>query len=105
MSACDCLQVTLELGGKSPLIIYDDCDMEQAIATADVGLFANGGQCCVASSRIFVQVGVSPPRLALGIQANPCQTRQMYSVGRLLYNLCQRHRFSALLVTRPILPG
>ena len=48
-------RVTLELGGKSPLIIYDDCDMDQAIEVASLGLFANGGQCCVASSRIFVQ--------------------------------------------------
>ena len=49
-------RITLELGGKSPLIIYDDCDMDQAIDVSMVGLFANGGQCCVASSRIFVQV-------------------------------------------------
>lgn len=48
-------RVTLELGGKSPLIIYDDCDMDQAIEVSSLGLFANGGQCCVASSRIFVQ--------------------------------------------------
>ena len=48
-------RVTLELGGKSPLIIYDDCDMDQAIEVSELGLFANGGQCCVASSRIFVQ--------------------------------------------------
>ena len=51
-------RVTLELGGKSPLIIYDDCDIDQAIEVSAVGLFANGGQCCVASSRIFVQEGI-----------------------------------------------
>ena len=49
-------RVTLELGGKSPMIIYDDCDMDAAVATAQVGLFLNQGQCCCATSRIFVQV-------------------------------------------------
>lgn len=51
-------RVTLELGGKSPMIIYDDCDMDAAVATAQVGLFLNQGQCCCATSRIFVQDSV-----------------------------------------------
>jgi len=50
-------RVTLELGGKSPLIVFADADMEQAAAAADVGLFLNGGQCCCASSRIYVEEG------------------------------------------------
>lgn len=51
-------KVTLELGGKSPLIIFDDADVEQALTSAHVGLFLNQGQCCCASSRIFVQEGI-----------------------------------------------
>jgi len=47
-------RVTLELGGKSPLIICDDADLDQAADTAHVGLFLNHGQCCCASSRIMV---------------------------------------------------
>ena len=47
-------RVTLELGGKSPLIICDDADLEQAADAAQIGLFLNHGQCCCASSRIFV---------------------------------------------------
>ena len=47
--------VTLELGGKSPLIIFDDADLDQALGAAQVGLFLNQGQCCCASSRLFVQ--------------------------------------------------
>merc|ERR1711920_835685 len=48
-------RVTLELGGKSPMIVCDDADLDQAVAAADFGLFFNAGQCCCASSRLFVQ--------------------------------------------------
>lgn len=47
-------KVTLELGGKSPLIICKDADLDQAAISAHLGLFVNMGQCCCASSRIFV---------------------------------------------------
>lgn len=45
-------KLTLELGGKSPLIICKDADMDQALGVAHIGLFLNQGQCCCASSRI-----------------------------------------------------
>lgn len=48
-------RVTLELGGKSPNIILDDCDLEQAVEGAHFALFFNMGQCCCAGSRTFVQ--------------------------------------------------
>lgn len=47
-------RVTLELGGKSPVIVYDDADLEAAIAGAAAGIFTNSGQACTAGSRIFV---------------------------------------------------
>jgi len=50
--------VTLECGGKSPLIVFDDADLEQAVNAADVGLFLNQGQCCIAASRLYVQEGI-----------------------------------------------
>ncbi|KAI6013728.1 aldehyde dehydrogenase [Pisolithus microcarpus] len=50
--------VTLELGGKSPNIIFDDADLEQAVHWAMLGVFFNQGQCCIAGSRIFVQEGI-----------------------------------------------
>ncbi|RXW14222.1 hypothetical protein EST38_g11633 [Candolleomyces aberdarensis] len=50
--------VTLELGGKSPTIIFDDANVEQAIKWAAGGLFFNMGQMCTAGSRVFVQEGV-----------------------------------------------
>jgi aldehyde dehydrogenase (NAD+) len=46
--------VTLELGGKSPLIVLEDADLELATSVANIGLFLNMGQCCCASSRVFV---------------------------------------------------
>jgi aldehyde dehydrogenase (NAD+) len=46
--------VTLELGGKSPLIVCEDADIDQAVALAHFGLFFNQGQVCCASSRIYV---------------------------------------------------
>jgi len=51
-------KVTLELGGKSPLIICKDADLDQAAVAAHVGLFINAGQCCCASSRLFVHEDV-----------------------------------------------
>ncbi|KAK7441049.1 hypothetical protein VKT23_016833 [Stygiomarasmius scandens] len=50
--------VSLELGGKSPNIIFDDADLEQAIKWASVGIFSNMGQVCCAGSRIYVQEGI-----------------------------------------------
>nr|ALG75775.1 aldehyde dehydrogenase 5 [Tricholoma vaccinum] len=50
--------VTLELGGKSPTIIFDDADIEQALKWASHGIFFNMGQSCVAGSRIFIQEGI-----------------------------------------------
>lgn len=51
-------KVTLELGGKSALIICDDADLDQAADAAHIGLFLNHGQCCCASSRIFVDAKI-----------------------------------------------
>lgn len=48
-------RVTLELGGKSANIVFDDCDLERAAATAPYGVFDNAGQDCCARSRILVQ--------------------------------------------------
>lgn len=46
--------VTLELGGKSPHIVFDDVDVDRAVANAMFGIFTNCGQVCTSGSRIFV---------------------------------------------------
>ncbi|WP_046301972.1 aldehyde dehydrogenase family protein [Mycobacterium sp. UM_Kg27] len=51
-------KVTLELGGKSPVLIYDDADIDMAITMAAFGTFVHSGQACVCGSRIFAQRGV-----------------------------------------------
>ena len=51
-------RVTLELGGKSANIVFDDCDLERAAATAPYGVFDNAGQDCCSRSRILVQRNV-----------------------------------------------
>uniref|UniRef100_A0A8H7XRG9 Aldehyde dehydrogenase domain-containing protein n=1 Tax=Psilocybe cubensis TaxID=181762 RepID=A0A8H7XRG9_PSICU len=47
--------VTLELGGKSPFIVFDDCDFEDMLPKAVASFTSNSGQVCIAGSRIYVQ--------------------------------------------------
>ena len=51
-------KVTLELGGKSPVVVFDDANLKAAIPMAAFGTFIHSGQACVCGSRIFVQRGV-----------------------------------------------
>ncbi|MGV0792671.1 aldehyde dehydrogenase family protein [Mycolicibacterium sp. XJ1819] len=57
-AAAQVKRVTLELGGKSANIVFDDCDLQRAAATAPYGVFDNAGQDCCARSRILVQRNV-----------------------------------------------
>ncbi|KAK1066772.1 mitochondrial aldehyde dehydrogenase [Friedmanniomyces endolithicus] len=50
--------ITLETGGKSPLLVFDDADMDQAIKWSHAGIMSNMGQICTATSRILVQEGI-----------------------------------------------
>ena len=54
-AAGDLKRVTLELGGKSPDIVFADADLDKAIPGAAMGVFANSGQACCAGTRIFVE--------------------------------------------------
>lgn len=51
-------KLSLELGGKNPNIIFDDCNFEDALKTTVHSSFANQGQICLCGSRIFVQRGI-----------------------------------------------
>ncbi|WP_339686993.1 aldehyde dehydrogenase family protein [Gimesia maris] len=51
-------RLTFELGGKSPNVVFADCDLDAAVAGAEFGLFFNQGQCCCAGSRLFVEESV-----------------------------------------------
>ncbi|EXJ91722.1 hypothetical protein A1O3_00272 [Capronia epimyces CBS 606.96] len=51
-------RVTLELGGKSPAVVFDDCDLENAVTWTVRALTANTGQICYAATRVYVQEGI-----------------------------------------------
>jgi acyl-CoA reductase-like NAD-dependent aldehyde dehydrogenase len=53
-SAATLKKVSMELGGKNPQIIFDDCDWDAAVDAAVYGIFFNAGQCCNSGSRILV---------------------------------------------------
>ncbi|RDD40374.1 Retinal dehydrogenase 2 [Trichoplax sp. H2] len=55
VGASNLKKISLELGGKSPNIIFDDVDVDEALQWAHLGVFFNNGQCCTAGSRVFVQ--------------------------------------------------
>lgn len=52
------MPVSLELGGKSPTIVFDDADLDVALAGVLFGIFSSSGQSCIAGSRLFVQRGI-----------------------------------------------
>jgi aminomuconate-semialdehyde/2-hydroxymuconate-6-semialdehyde dehydrogenase len=51
-------KLSLELGGKNPNIIFEDCDFEEMLSTTMRSSFANQGQICLCGSRIFIQRGI-----------------------------------------------
>jgi betaine-aldehyde dehydrogenase len=65
-------RVTLELGGKSPLVVFDDADLEQAVSAAMLANFYTQGEVCTNGTRVFVQRALAPrflQRLAERTQA------------------------------------
>ncbi len=56
--------VTMELGGKSPLLIFDDADLDNAVGGAILGNFYSSGQVCSNGTRVFVQKGIKEAFLA-----------------------------------------
>ncbi len=51
-------QISLELGGNAPFIVFDDADLDLALTALMAAKFRNAGQACIASNRILVQEGV-----------------------------------------------
>lgn len=52
--------VSLELGGKSPALIFDDAHLENAVKHTSISFLMNSGQICFASTRVLVQEGIAP---------------------------------------------
>ncbi|QYZ68213.1 NAD-dependent succinate-semialdehyde dehydrogenase [Neotabrizicola shimadae] len=57
-AADNVLKCSMELGGNAPFIVFDDADLDAAVAGAMVSKFRNNGQTCVCANRIYVQAGV-----------------------------------------------
>jgi len=60
--------VSLELGGKSPILVFDDADLESAVNGVIAGNFGAAGQSCVAGSRVFIQSGIREKFLQILIE-------------------------------------
>lgn len=58
MASATMKNITLETGGKSPLLVFDDADLDQAVKWSHIGIMSNQGQICTATSRILVQEGI-----------------------------------------------
>jgi len=58
MASATMKNITLETGGKSPLIVFDDAYLDQAVKWSHIGIMSNQGQICTATSRILVQEGI-----------------------------------------------
>lgn len=63
------IPATLELGGKSPNIFFDDCNFEKAIDGLQLGILFNQGEVCAAGSRIFVQEGIYDKFMEAAVKA------------------------------------
>ena len=67
-------KVTLELGGKSPNIVFNDADIDRTIPGAASAIFFNHGQCCCAGSRLYVEKGIFD-KVVEGVAAQADQIR------------------------------
>jgi len=63
-SAPNLLRLSLELGGHAPFIVFDDCDLDAAVAGAIASKFRNAGQTCVCANRFYVQEAVQAKFIA-----------------------------------------
>ncbi|KAJ5176378.1 Aldehyde dehydrogenase [Penicillium canariense] len=77
MASVNLKNITLETGGKSPLVVFDDADLEQAVEWAHIGIMYNQGQICTATSRILVQDKIYDKFLA----AFKAQVKNVSKVG------------------------
>ena len=72
----------MELGGNAPFIVFDDADLEAAVAGAVASKYRNAGQTCVCANRIFVQSGIYD-RFAQRLAEVACENS--VSVVQLIY--------------------
>ncbi|OAA46136.1 aldehyde dehydrogenase ALDH [Metarhizium rileyi] len=77
MASATLKNITLETGGKSPLLVFADSDLEQAVKWSHLGIMSNQGQICTATSRILVQDSIYDKFVDLFVQ----QTKTVSKIG------------------------
>ncbi|WP_176596335.1 MULTISPECIES: NAD-dependent succinate-semialdehyde dehydrogenase [Sphingobium] len=88
-SAATIKKLSLELGGNAPFIVFDDADVDAAVAGAILSKFRNAGQTCVCANRIYVQDGIYEDfvdrlmRAVAGLRVGP-GTQEGVSIGPLI---------------------
>jgi len=77
MASINLKNITLETGGKSPLLVFDDANLDNAVEWAHIGIMSNQGQICTATSRLLVQDGIYDKFLAAFL----AQVKKISKVG------------------------
>jgi betaine-aldehyde dehydrogenase len=97
-AARDVKSVSLELGGKSPIVVFDDADIEQTVEWVMFGIFWNQGQVCSATSRMIVEKGIAPKLLdRLSEEAKKITTGDGMTPGTLLGPLVSKPQYDKVL--------
>lgn len=95
LASRDLKRISLELGGKNPIIVFDDVDLDRAVEWTAFGSFVNQGQVCTSTSRLLLHKGCAEPFLAKlkelaegiavgdgakdGVQMGPLVSREQFS--------------------------
>jgi betaine-aldehyde dehydrogenase len=97
-AARDVKSVSLELGGKSPIVIFDDADVEQTVEWVMFGIFWNQGQVCSATSRMIVEKGIAPKLIdRLSEEAKKITIGDGMAPGTLLGPLVSKSQYDKVL--------
>ena len=100
MAAHDIKNISLELGGKSPLVIFEDTDIEKAVEWIMFGIFWNQGQVCSATSRVLVAKELYPALLErLVIEAKKIVIGSGNEEGVLLGPLVNKAQYEKVLAS------
>lgn len=97
-AARDVKSVSLELGGKSPIVVFDDADIEQTVEWVMFGIFWNQGQVCSATSRMIVEKGIAPKLIdRLSEEAKKITIGDGMAPGTLLGPLVSKTQYDKVL--------
>lgn len=97
-AARDIKSVSLELGGKSPIVVFDDADIDQAVEWVMFGIFWNQGQVCSATSRMIVQKQIAPKLIErLSTEAKKIAIGDGMAPGVLLGPLVSKTQYEKVL--------